>query len=482
MLGIYLPALKVFTIFNLLITRHMKKSYTKKLFYFIFLSSVMGFAQEVGDTMGGEFVANPSNTSCLTAADYTSYFEQIDINKAALNAAGTLLPITEGSSVLFDWPVAQAAGFDYNSVWSISSYADHDPASGSIEDYNCGTRTYDSGSYDHQGIDIYIWPFWWKQMDDEQAHVIAAADGQIIFKNDGSFDRNCSFNSDPWNAVYVLHDDGSIAWYGHMKNGSLTTKVVGDMVSIGEYLGAIGSSGNSTGPHLHFEVYDASSSLIDPYAGACNDWNATSWWTAQKPYINPQINAVLTHDAPIVFNPCPTTETANIKTEFEPNSTIFFGKYLKDQQPGTSAVNTVLDPSGSIYSNWTQNFTTFYYSSWWLNSITINDFEGVWTWRVAYNGETVETEFLVSTLGVNDNDVLGLRLFPNPTLDNLHVASAVAVKSYAVYDFNGKQILTAPLSGTLQNIDVSILSAGVYFIELKGAEGRQTQIERFVKR
>ena len=156
-------------------------------------------------------------------------------------------------------------------MWSISNYVDHNSAyPNQLQDYNCGTKTYDTSSgYNHQGIDIFTWPFTWKMVDDNSVEIIAAAPGQIIAKGDGQFDRSCGFNNNPWNAVYVRHGDGSVAWYGHMKNGSLTTKNVGDFVNLGEYLGIVGSSGNSTGPHLHFEVYqnDTYTNLIDPYTG-----------------------------------------------------------------------------------------------------------------------------------------------------------------------------------------------------------------------
>ena len=55
---------------------------------------------------------------------------------------------------------------------------------------------------------------------------------------------------------------------GHAEKGSLTTKAIGETVNQGEYLGIVASSGCSTGPHLHLEVYDADVQLVDPYEGA----------------------------------------------------------------------------------------------------------------------------------------------------------------------------------------------------------------------
>lgn len=55
--------------------------------------------------------------------------------------------------------------------------------------------------------------------------IVAAASGMIVGKYDGNFDKNCAFNPGSWNAIYLRHDDGSLTWYGHMKNGSVTDKV-----------------------------------------------------------------------------------------------------------------------------------------------------------------------------------------------------------------------------------------------------------------
>jgi murein DD-endopeptidase MepM/ murein hydrolase activator NlpD len=53
------------------------------------------------------------------------------------------------------------------------------------------------------------------------------------------------------NVVEIDHGDGLVTRYAHM-SGFRT--VVGKTVLPGEQIGLIGSTGRSTGPHLHFEV------------------------------------------------------------------------------------------------------------------------------------------------------------------------------------------------------------------------------------
>jgi murein DD-endopeptidase MepM/ murein hydrolase activator NlpD len=67
------------------------------------------------------------------------------------------------------------------------------------------------------------------------------------------------------NEVVVKHSDGKYSQYAHLSSLSVST---GQSVGAGDQLGLSGSTGNSTGPHLHFEVRTGPSygSDIDPLA------------------------------------------------------------------------------------------------------------------------------------------------------------------------------------------------------------------------
>lgn len=57
------------------------------------------------------------------------------------------------------------------------------------------------------------------------------------------------------NHVVVDHGDGIYALYAHLRAGSVKVRV-GDRVAAGEQVGEVGNSGNSSEPHLHFQLMD----------------------------------------------------------------------------------------------------------------------------------------------------------------------------------------------------------------------------------
>ncbi len=85
--------------------------------------------------------------------------------------------------------------------------------------------------------------------------ILAAASGVVEYAtwNDGGYG----------NMIDIRHADGTITRYAHMNE--LYVKE-GQTVSQGQTIGAMGSTGFSTGPHLHFEIRPNGGSAIDPMA------------------------------------------------------------------------------------------------------------------------------------------------------------------------------------------------------------------------
>lgn len=76
--------------------------------------------------------------------------------------------------------------------------------------------------------------------------IVAAKDGKVLEAKNG-----VSWGAAYGNAVVIDHGSGLRAIYAHM---SKITVKAGQDVKEGEKIGEIGSTGNSTGPHLHLEV------------------------------------------------------------------------------------------------------------------------------------------------------------------------------------------------------------------------------------
>ncbi|WP_027940912.1 M23 family metallopeptidase [Amycolatopsis taiwanensis] len=82
--------------------------------------------------------------------------------------------------------------------------------------------------------------------------IYAATDGTVI-------DAGPASGFGLW--VRIQMDDGTIQVYGHMNSFSVR---VGQKVTCGQQIAVIGSRGQSTGPHLHFEVWRNGTTKIDP--------------------------------------------------------------------------------------------------------------------------------------------------------------------------------------------------------------------------
>lgn len=212
------------------------------------------------------------------------------------------------------WPIGCSKGTKEECSPSGRGYPDID---GNGVAFDCEPP----GITGHAGTDIGIS---WEQMD-KGIPVFAAEDGEVLWVFDGKYDR-CPNDKEPdcqepaknlgpgessgissctsigpycglgtygcylcnrgGNEVWIRHNKNANIYmtkYAHLKKNSITVKT-GNYVVKGQKIGEVGSSGASSGPHLHFEVVGAKGfgNPVDPWAGPCGTNFGKSLWEDQN--------------------------------------------------------------------------------------------------------------------------------------------------------------------------------------------------------
>jgi len=383
----------------------MKFFYTLLVLFFI--STIASGQAPTPNGFGGFTDLTPDIRDEITPEQRQAIQEEVKSNirqlaKKGITAQSQLL--RNPKATLFGWPLRKAAGFTDPSYYGISNYVDVDPTSG-VKDYNCGSRSYNG----HMGTDIFTVPFWWKKMDENSVEIVAAADGIIVAKAGTREDKSCAMcpagapeSCFYWNAVYLQHADGTLTMYGHMKKNSPTSKSIGDAVTKGEYLGVVGSSGNSTGPHLHFEVWQDTffNKLLHPWSGPCNPDGNASMWETQQPYYQPEIIKIMTGSAIPEIKACYNGAPENTfeKNDFTIGDTIYLPTFVRDHRGTGPSYNITLTGPGTINYQWTLPANTwaghyawlyFYYS---FDKTTFGT-PGTWKYSVQFGTSYAETTF-----------------------------------------------------------------------------------------
>ena len=84
--------------------------------------------------------------------------------------------------------------------------------------------------------------------------IICSKNGIVVFAGDD--------NDGYGNKVIVYFGDNLYALYGHLEQISVET---GSFVLEGEEIGLVGNTGNSSGNHLHFEIYSEAENTINNF-------------------------------------------------------------------------------------------------------------------------------------------------------------------------------------------------------------------------
>lgn len=187
---------------------------------------LLGVAQEKMDSLDA-IVAEKEALVASYSQDAEKYAELIESNEKASQEAAALinqLLAEESSATTFVYTGGQLN-------WPVPSVS---PSSSSLSSgFVTRERPIGTGSEFHTGYDIPA---------SYDSAVVAAEAGTVIY---------AGWMNGYGNTVMINHGNNLVTLYGH--NSSLTCSK-GDSVSRGQQIAKIGSTGNSTGNHCHFEV------------------------------------------------------------------------------------------------------------------------------------------------------------------------------------------------------------------------------------
>jgi hypothetical protein len=287
--------------------------------------------------------------------------------------------------------ITPLAGTPFQS-WGFVNYVDVDPRSPNLADYAGGNYTYDG----HTGHDMSPANF---GVMDAGLPDLAAADGTVVTVQDGNYDRNTVANNVPANYVIVDHGNGWQTIYYHFRMNSILVHV-GDHVVAGQVLGFAGSSGYSTGVHLHFEVqhngdvveeeYDPSTFWLNPlpYQGSLSSVVESAVTSAHTTLIN-DLNAEERPVAANVFRQVSGQELTVWMQAYTRNNDAVVFKFYKPDGSHYSALDFSFTATQSRGGYW------YYY-----NTLPSNLDLGTWHVGVEINGtEMARDAFQVTAAG-----------------------------------------------------------------------------------
>lgn len=232
----------------------------KKIYRIIVLITLFSFCYNT--VYAYEFI-NSKNESLVNGM-ISEVYDSKELYEDLAGGQSSSYDIFGATSSSYWWPIGSETTVDVDN----KIYAKDEPSQNVITS-NFGYRLdpFGSGATKfHSGIDIS------GPGGNNVINIIAAKDGIVVYptsevKNDCPSSTTTSTCGGGYgNYVVIQHVDGNYTLYAHLHEKSITV-TAGDSVEQGQVIAKMGSSGNSTGTHLHFEIREgqnAYNATVDP--------------------------------------------------------------------------------------------------------------------------------------------------------------------------------------------------------------------------
>lgn len=387
-------------------------------------------------------------------------------------------------------PIEGTYGDDYIIVNYPDWHFDDGPVlveDGFLRDFMCGSKTYDG----HQGTDFVIRGF--TQMD-SSVNVLAIEDGEIIHVTEDLFDRETDgiVEYGLGNYVGIYHSSSNTySYYAHLKTNSVIVET-GDFVSAGQIIAEVGSSGNSTDPHLHFELWNPgvlTDPTIDPWGIPCD--SGSTLWEAPPAYDTSFAVwecGFANYDSVENFIPStwfPLKERMDLKSSFTTDDPFFtFWALQYGLKIGDKTRIEWYEPNGDLYFS---ESTDYLLQDWWyhyynhsiIRPSTLK--QGVWTIRYYYNDSLQITKsFSYGNLSVQE-DQIEAPLFSYYKIDEqtllIKLSSEALYDQLSLYNIAGQLLIQRQLNGS-NELTLTLpknIETGMYIISVNNGEARHSE-------
>jgi len=334
-----------------------------------------------------------------------------------------LCPPNLSSQAFLHNPMAGEEFIDY----TIVNYVDWDIQN--LHDHECGSKTYDG----HEGTDFTLASF--EDMD-EGHDVLAAAAGEVVFVLDSLFDRETISDvvKGLGNYIAIHHANDYYSYYGHLKKNSSLVQI-GQHVEAGQIIAQVGSSGNSSDPHLHFELWFDSLYVVDPFMGECG--NGISLWVDEITYetdfriwesglSETNLNLDLLRERENLLDCCPF-----VLENTDTNVSSYWAQII-GLRTGDMLTIEWYTPQEELWYDYEieiqQDWWYYYY---WSFIDPGNLVDGLWNVRLKVNGdEKDKIDFIIDNVSSTDN----IEQY------DCRVVDRDQIKKSEYYDLNGKRV------------------------------------------
>jgi hypothetical protein len=198
------------------------------------------------------------------------------------------------------------------------------------------------------------------------------------------------------------------------------------------------------------------------------------------------VTTVFTYSNPQTYMQFPVTSSYNYTDAFAANFSVSGYAFNRTGtiQSEYSGTGTLITPEGTFtnvvrikstqtntdtYAGGTINSSIVAYN-WYKAGVNhelanVSDITGAQTSQSAYYTS------VPANLGLDDNELINLLVFPNPTTGSIHINSDEVISKVEVYQLSGELALEQSSNNTSVEMDLSALNTGMYLVKVYGKDG-----------